>query len=168
MRNIQDPTSAAQLLVDHALSRFSTDNLSCMIVRFDKSGLLESQNNKDNPIGVEGDPNTTSAKPSEADKLVGGAKQKIAEGALPAIGVSATNSGRGHDPASAPSGGASDSDVPFRPTAINGPVVEEEPGSMEEDEDEDETEDDSSSAAGSTEGSTTTGGTVESDKPSKS
>ena len=96
VRNIQDPVSAAKLLVDHALNRFSTDNLSCMIVRFDKAALLENQNNKDNPIGVEGD---QAGKASEADKIVRDTKQKIADGVTPAVGVSASNSGRGIDPA---------------------------------------------------------------------
>jgi len=33
VRTIQDPQDASKTLVDHALARFSTDNLSCMIVR---------------------------------------------------------------------------------------------------------------------------------------
>lgn len=154
MRNIQDPTSAAQLLVDHALSRFSTDNLSCMIVRFDRNALMESQN-KENAIGVEGDPNTAAGKSSEADKIVSNTKQMIAEGSA-ATGASATNS----------AASAADSDAPFRPTAINGPVVEEEPGSMDDD-DQDE-DDDSSSATGSTQGSTTTAATEKSEGANKS
>ncbi|KAF3930644.1 hypothetical protein ABW19_dt0206222 [Dactylella cylindrospora] len=36
IRNIHDPQEASKALVDHALARFSTDNLSCMIVRLDK------------------------------------------------------------------------------------------------------------------------------------
>ena len=32
---MDDPAAASRLLVDHALNRFSTDNLSCMIVRID-------------------------------------------------------------------------------------------------------------------------------------
>ncbi|KAK6350199.1 Protein phosphatase 2C 1 [Orbilia brochopaga] len=35
VRTIQDPQDASKALVDHALARFSTDNLSCMIVRFE-------------------------------------------------------------------------------------------------------------------------------------
>ena len=34
IRDIHDPQDASKVLVDHALSRFSTDNLSCMVVRF--------------------------------------------------------------------------------------------------------------------------------------
>ncbi len=54
VRNVQDPVEAAQILVDHALANFSTDNLSCMIVRFNKEALLENQS-RDKLIGVEGD-----------------------------------------------------------------------------------------------------------------
>jgi protein phosphatase PTC1 len=124
VRNIQDPVSAAKLLVDHALNRFSTDNLSCMIVRLDKAALLENQNNKDNPIGVEGDPGAATGKASEADKIVRDTKQKIAEGVTPAIGVSASNSGRGHDPIPIDDGA-------FKPTTLDG-TVEEEPSSLDE------------------------------------
>jgi len=127
VRNIQEPVAAAKLLVDHALARFSTDNLSCMIVRFDKDALLESQTGGgDNLIGVEGDQSAAAGRPSEADKIVGGTKLKIAEGAAPAIGVSASNSGRGHEPI------PMDDDATFTPTAIDG-AVEEEPGSMSDD-----------------------------------
>jgi protein phosphatase PTC1 len=126
VRNIQDPVTAAKLLVDHALNRFSTDNLSCMIVRLDKAALLENQTNKDSAIGVEGDPVSAGGKASEADKIVRDTKQKIADGVTPAIGVSASNSGRGHDPKPIEEGG-------FKPTALDG-SVEEEPSSPEESE----------------------------------
>ncbi|SPQ22958.1 4a422126-a3e8-4d95-86bc-47aa11ad2420 [Thermothielavioides terrestris] len=110
VRNIQDPVAAAKLLVDHALSRFSTDNLSCMIVRFDQQALLESQNNRDKAIGVEGD---------------------AAETGTSAVGVSASNSGKGQDAAAAePDNNA---DKGFVPTVIEGPV-EEEPASIEDSE----------------------------------
>lgn len=130
VRNVQEPNTAAKLLVDHALSRFSTDNLSCMIVRFDKQALLESQNNKDNAIGVEGDSGTGLGKVSEAEKIVSSTRQKIAEGGTPAVGVSASNSGRGHDSAAATTAG-DDGDAAFIPTMIDGPV-EEEPGSIDD------------------------------------
>lgn len=35
VRHIDDPQEASKILVDHALQRFSSDNLSCMIVRLD-------------------------------------------------------------------------------------------------------------------------------------
>lgn len=123
VRNIEDPVEASKLLVDHALNRFSTDNLSCMIVRLDKAALLESQNDKESSIGVERPP-TTAAKVSEAEKIVSETKKKIADGGTPAIGVSASNSGRGHDPASIDNGN-------FKPTTLDG-TLEEEPGPIEE------------------------------------
>ncbi|KAI2639812.1 PP2C-domain-containing protein [Hypomontagnella submonticulosa] len=125
VRDEQDPVAASKKLVDHALARFSTDNLSCMIVRFDKAALLENQNNKDNPIGVEGDSTHTGGKVSEAERIVNSTKQKIAEGDTPAIGVSASNSGRGHDLVPIDDGDK------FKPTIIEGPV-EEEPPSLED------------------------------------
>ncbi|ORY68494.1 protein phosphatase 2C [Pseudomassariella vexata] len=123
VREVQDPASAAKQLVDHALARFSTDNLSCMIIRFDKAALLESQ--KDKPIGVEGDVTEPGCKISEAEKIVSSTKQKIAEGGTPAVGVSASNSGRGHDPIPIKDGET------FQPTALEG-SVEEEPGPLED------------------------------------
>ncbi|KAK4044663.1 phosphatase 2C-like domain-containing protein [Parachaetomium inaequale] len=126
VRNVPDPVAAAKLLVDHALSRFSTDNLSCMIVRLDKQALLENQNNKEKAIGVEGDATAVSGKVSEAEKIVKTTQAKIAEGGSSPVGVSASNSGKGHDPAA-----AEDGDKGFIPTVIEGPV-EEEPVSIEE------------------------------------
>lgn len=53
IRNVKDPQAASKLLVDHALARFSTDNLSVMIIRFDSKIL---QSNAVSNIGVETDP----------------------------------------------------------------------------------------------------------------
>ncbi|KAK4218031.1 phosphatase 2C-like domain-containing protein [Rhypophila decipiens] len=129
VRNIQDPVAAAKVLVDHALTHFSTDNLSCMIIRFNKQAILENQS-KDNAIGVEGDASTpvSSGKVSETEKIVGTIKQKIAEGVTPALGVSASNSGKGHDPE--PLAEAGEASSGFTPTLIEG-SVEEEPSSIE-------------------------------------
>lgn len=124
IRDNPDPVAASKLLVDHALARFSTDNLSCMIIRFDKAALLD-QNHKDRPIGVEGDDTTEGGKVSETEKIISSTKQKIAEGDVPAVGVSASNSGRGHDPVP-----IDDADT-FQPTTIR-ESVEEEPVSLEE------------------------------------
>ncbi|KAK0646635.1 phosphatase 2C-like domain-containing protein [Cercophora newfieldiana] len=126
VRNVQEPVTAAKTLVDYALQRFSTDNLSCMIIRFDKEAVIEKQVNKDLAIGVEGDATTGSGKVSEVEKIVGATKQKIAEGDVPAVGVSASNSGLGHDLVPLEDGEAS-----FTPTIIEG-SVEEEPASMDE------------------------------------
>jgi len=126
VRNIPDPVAAAKLLVDHALSRFSTDNLSCMIIRLDKQALLENQNNKEKAIGVEGDATALPGKVSEVEKILKTTQAKLAEGGSSPLGVSASNSGKGHDPAA-----AEDGDKGFIPTVIEGPV-EEEPASIEE------------------------------------
>ncbi|KAB5558462.1 phosphatase 2C-like domain-containing protein [Coniochaeta sp. 2T2.1] len=131
IRTVSEPVTAAKMLVDHALARFSTDNLSCMVVRFDKQQLLENQQN--NTIGVEGDAATSTGtgKVTEAEKIVTATRQKIAEGAAPAVGISASNSGKGHDPV-APANPASGDEASsnFTPTMIEGPV-EEEPASYD-------------------------------------
>lgn len=102
-----------------------------MIVRFDKAALLKSQQSKDNAIGVEGDIVDAGGKLSEADKIVISTKQMIAEGGTPAVGISASNSGRGHDPIP-PIDNDNGNEAPaFKPTTINGPV-EEEPASLED------------------------------------
>ena len=125
VRNVQDPVAASKQLVDHALSRFSTDNLSCMIVRFDKSALMDAYNNKLDAIGVEGDPSSVPGKMSEVDKILGDAKRKVQEDGVPGVGVSGSNSGKGHDPV------AHDEDV-FKRVSME-KVVEEEPGLVEGD-----------------------------------
>ena len=65
------------MLVDHALSRFSTDNLSCMLVRFDSRRVQETVDQKAEPIGVEGDPASQRGSMSEADVLVQQQKAKL-------------------------------------------------------------------------------------------
>jgi protein phosphatase PTC1 len=115
VREIHDPGEGAKLLVDHALNRFSTDNLSCMIVRLDKEALAQSQTSQDaEPEANHG----AASKVSEADKIVMDTKQKIAEGSTPAVGVSASNSGRGYDNASTNEGD-------FVPTPLSDALVEE-------------------------------------------
>lgn len=116
VRNTMDPGAAAKQLVDHALARFSTDNLSCMIVRFDKQGTLDQQSSKE--IGVEGDSASASGKLSEAEKIINETKAKIAEGNTPAVGISASNFGHGRDPAKL------EAEADFTPTAIEGSVEE--------------------------------------------
>ncbi|KAG0648799.1 phosphatase [Hyphodiscus hymeniophilus] len=119
VRNTQDPTAGAKQLVDHALARFSTDNLSCMIVRLNKSAHITTSKDSTAAIGVEGDPHSQSGKLSEADKIVGEAKRKAETDGFPALGVSGSNSGKGHDPK------AIEEDVPGRISMEK--VVEEEP-----------------------------------------
>ncbi|KAL2760884.1 hypothetical protein ACRALDRAFT_2117453 [Sodiomyces alcalophilus JCM 7366] len=88
VRDVQDATDAAKLLVDHALNRFSTDNLSCMIVRFDKAALLETQKDTENALGVEKP--AQSGRVSEAEKIVREAELKLAQSESPAAGSDGT------------------------------------------------------------------------------
>lgn len=82
MRNIQNPQDASKKLVDHALARFSTDNLSVMIVRFDPKKL---QNNTTSNIGVETEENRDKSAISEVEMLVAEARRhstSVREGAV--------------------------------------------------------------------------------------
>lgn len=96
-RSIQDPVVAAKTLVDHALARFSTDNLSCMIVRLNRAAIIDTSNNHLSSIGVEGDPVGGPGRLSEADKLVAEARRKAEEEGVQCVGVSGSNSGKGHE-----------------------------------------------------------------------
>ena len=61
------------MLVDHALARFSTDNLSVMVVRFDPKKL---QANTSTDIGVEHDPAAhDKGAVSEVEMIVGEARR---------------------------------------------------------------------------------------------
>ncbi|KAF7510346.1 hypothetical protein GJ744_006842 [Endocarpon pusillum] len=72
IRKIPSPQAASKALVDHALSRFSTDNLSVMVVRFDSKKL---QSNTSSSIGVERDDSTANG-PSEVETIVNDAKRR--------------------------------------------------------------------------------------------
>ena len=72
MRNQRDPQEASKKLVDHALARFSTDNLSVMIVRFDAKKL---QNNTTSNIGVESEATKEQGALSEVEMLVAEARR---------------------------------------------------------------------------------------------
>lgn len=74
IRDIQDPQEASKVLVDHALSRFSTDNLSCMVVRFDQKAHVDGMNKKAAPEG-EGS-NTVGI--SESEKILAQARKDAA------------------------------------------------------------------------------------------
>lgn len=65
------------MLVEHALARFSTDNLSCMVVRFDNKALQQSQSVPDNMLGVEGDPGMPAGGLSEADAILNETKKTV-------------------------------------------------------------------------------------------
>jgi len=77
IRQIQDPQEASKKLVDHALARFSTDNLSCMVVRFDNKAVRQRKN--EGTIGVEGDPVTAKGNITEAEAIVAQARKSIGE-----------------------------------------------------------------------------------------
>lgn len=120
VREVYDPVTASKQLVDHALNRFSTDNLSCMIVRFDREALAQSQQHHE--IGIE---TPGASQVTEADKIISDVKQKIADGTVSSTGVSASNSGRGHDPMAS-------REKEFKPTSLGHSVVEEEPGAIDD------------------------------------
>lgn len=92
-----------------------------MIVRLNKT---TNADNRLNPIGVEGD-HSASGKISEVDKIVGDARRKVHEDGVPGVGVSGSNSGKGHDPK------LEDDDSNKRISMER--VVEEEPGLVEGD-----------------------------------
>jgi protein phosphatase PTC1 len=60
------------MLVDHALARFSTDNLSVMVVRFDPQKL---QQNTKIDIGVENEANKEKGAISEVEMIVSEARR---------------------------------------------------------------------------------------------
>ena len=81
VRHTHDPQAASKNLVEYALARFSTDNLSCMIVRFDSRAVQQTVERKAEPIGVDGDPPTKKqGGMSEADAIVKEARKSMSEG----------------------------------------------------------------------------------------
>ncbi|OJJ51066.1 hypothetical protein ASPZODRAFT_55098 [Penicilliopsis zonata CBS 506.65] len=81
IRNVTDAQEASKMLVDYALARFSTDNLSCMVIRFDSMRVKEVVERAVDPIGVDGDPAmrpTHGVGVSEADKILEGARKSMA------------------------------------------------------------------------------------------
>ncbi|KAI1981924.1 mgpp2cl-1, protein phosphatase 2C-like protein 1 [Ophidiomyces ophidiicola] len=75
IRNTHDPQAASKILVDHALSRFSTDNLSCMVVRFDSS--THSQGLKPNSPTRDSSSTGGGGGASDADKNSPHARQEF-------------------------------------------------------------------------------------------
>ncbi|KAF7904634.1 hypothetical protein EAF00_001968 [Botryotinia globosa] len=128
VRHQQDPVAAAKQLVEYALARFSTDNLSCMIVRFNRPLLVATAKDSHAAIGVEGDGNMGFGTLSEADKIVSESQQKVKDGASN-LGVSGSNSGAGHDPKL--DGAVEDDGDEEKPRMES--VVEEEPQPIEGD-----------------------------------
>ncbi|KAF2126788.1 protein phosphatase-like protein 2C [Dothidotthia symphoricarpi CBS 119687] len=77
IRGIHDPQDASKKLVDYALARFSTDNLSCMVVRFDNKALRQRKH--EGTMGVEGDAAGARGGVSEAEAIVAQARKSIGE-----------------------------------------------------------------------------------------
>ena len=95
VRHTPDPQVASKILVDHALVRFSTDNLSCMIVRFDGKAVSQNIDRKSSPIGVEGDPSSTKKGGiSEADHLVEEARKNMGDAGVVAGEMDEAERGR--------------------------------------------------------------------------
>lgn len=74
IRHTPTPQAASKILVDHALARFSTDNLSVMVIRFDSKAI---QSNTNSTIGVESDPaNKEKGAVSEVQALLNEARRR--------------------------------------------------------------------------------------------
>ncbi|KAI5303920.1 Protein phosphatase 2C 1, partial [Ascosphaera atra] len=54
IRHLQNPQTAAETLVNHALSQFSSDNLTCMVIRFNKKKMRNIQEHHMIPVGMSG------------------------------------------------------------------------------------------------------------------
>ena len=66
------------MLVEHSLNRFSTDNLSCMIVRFNTRAVQDTVEQRVEPIGVEGDSHSTiRGGVTEIEAIVGDARRTM-------------------------------------------------------------------------------------------
>ncbi|WEW61123.1 mgpp2cl-1, protein phosphatase 2C-like protein 1 [Emydomyces testavorans] len=72
VRDTDDPQEASKILVDHALSRFSTDNLSCMVVRFDTKAQGDGIGSK---RAAEGEVSDTTGV-SETDRIMAQAEKE--------------------------------------------------------------------------------------------
>ncbi|KAF8451862.1 phosphatase 2C-like domain-containing protein [Terfezia claveryi] len=78
VRHVDDPQEASKILVDHALQRFSSDNLSCMIVRLDHVKMRATEaakrTAKSEVPAPSGEPRTE--KKTESETNVEGAAEK--------------------------------------------------------------------------------------------
>ncbi|KAL3459074.1 phosphatase 2C-like domain-containing protein [Aspergillus heterothallicus] len=83
IRDVQDTQLASKLLVDHALARFSTDNLSCMVIRLDAERHRDFINRTVDTAATDGNLSTNFGRGiSEADKIVEGARKSMANAEL--------------------------------------------------------------------------------------
>lgn len=81
VRNIQSPQEASKMLVEHALGKFSTDNLSVMVVRFNSQKVRD---NTSLDIGVEHEAGRDKTALSEVEMIVAEARRNSG---IPADGV---------------------------------------------------------------------------------
>lgn len=72
VRNIQSPQEASKVLVEHALGKFSTDNLSVMVVRFNSQKVRD---NTSLDIGVEHETGRDKTAISEVEMIVSEARR---------------------------------------------------------------------------------------------
>ncbi|KAL2815176.1 protein phosphatase 2C [Aspergillus granulosus] len=83
IRDVQDSQLASKLLVDHALARFSTDNLSCMVIRLDAERHREFINRTIDTAATDGNQASDPGRGiSEAVKIVEGARKSMANAEL--------------------------------------------------------------------------------------
>lgn len=75
-----------------------------MVVRFNRSALITASKEPASAIGVEGDITSEgeTKKISETEKIVSEAKRKVEADGGVGVGISGSNSGRGHDPVISP------------------------------------------------------------------
>lgn len=78
VRNVSDAQEASKILVDHALGRFSTDNLSCMVIHLDADRHREVSSRTTDPVVPESKPSKPGRGFSEADRIVEGARKSMA------------------------------------------------------------------------------------------
>ncbi|KAI5307028.1 Protein phosphatase 2C 1 [Ascosphaera pollenicola] len=94
IRDISDAQVAAQTLVEHALSQFSADNLSCMVVKFDKEKMHAVLGHAVVPAGMTGTGQRRYSSTAEAS--VAKAQEygePVCEGYLPAPATTAGTGG---------------------------------------------------------------------------
>ena len=102
-----------------------------MIVRFNRPILVATVQSSSAAIGVEGDPNSHPGKISEVEKIVGDAKRKVQSEGIPGVGVSGSNSGKGHDPVTGIDGVSEEEDDEGLRRISMERLVEEEPELVE-------------------------------------
>jgi protein phosphatase PTC1 len=125
IRDVQDSQVASKILVDHALARFSTDNLSCMVIRLDAERHRDIVTRTDDTPLTDGKQSSTPARGiSEADKIVEGARKSMANTELtdgpkkiPEETEKSSEEDPAPDPSVSPNGPAITLNQPSKPTS---------------------------------------------------